>query len=339
MAVINVTPTMDITALIASDNVHEGDVLLLEEGIYFQTVNINKNHIRIAAKGTGVVFDGKGLLLTAFSLTDVVGVGIEGINIRHYREYGIYIASGSGNRIINNRINHMLSDGIILTGSSGNLIWKNEICNCFNGVLLADGSTCNWVIENIAKECADDGFETNSGPDSNNAFICNTSIRNKSDGFELSGSNNLLLDNSSMDNAFGIIIDQGRDSLAIGNISNGVKFGTHFIVNGYRNYFAAENHMVCNRRKGIEILGQLGVFLNNEISNNSDIGMELTASSAGNLVMNNRLVCNIPENVADMGTDNNFINNINKPCKTGETPSDFCGDCSAEADNSTLDTN
>lgn len=81
------------------------------------------------------------------------------------------------------------------------------------------------------------------------------------------------------------------------------------------------------RRKGIEILGQLGVFLNNEISNNSDIGMELTASSAGNLVMNNKLVCNIPENVADSGTGNNFINNINQPCEPGELPGDVCGSC------------
>lgn len=58
MAVINVTPLTDITDLIASDNVAEGDVLLLEEGIYFQTVNILKNNIRIIAKGPEVIFDG-----------------------------------------------------------------------------------------------------------------------------------------------------------------------------------------------------------------------------------------------------------------------------------------
>ncbi len=35
MAVINVTPLTDITALIASDAVSPGDVLLLEDGLYF----------------------------------------------------------------------------------------------------------------------------------------------------------------------------------------------------------------------------------------------------------------------------------------------------------------
>lgn len=44
MAVINVTPFTDITDLISSDNVNEGDVLLLEEGIYFQTVNVIKRY-------------------------------------------------------------------------------------------------------------------------------------------------------------------------------------------------------------------------------------------------------------------------------------------------------
>ncbi len=310
MAVINVTPTMDITALIASDNVNEGNVLLLDKGIYFQTVNILKDNIRIVAKEPRVIFDGKSTLFTAFTLSDAVGVAIEGISIRHYKANGILIQSGSGNRIINNRINNILSDGIMIISSRGNLIWKNEICNCFNGIFLASSSTSNWIIDNIAKECFDDGFETNSDQDSNNAFIFNTSIRNGSDGFELSGSNNLLLDNLSMDNAFGIIIDQGSGSLAIGNMSKGIKFGTLFIVNGYRNFFAGENHMVCNRRKGIEILGQLGMFLNNEISYNTDIGMELTTSSTGNLIKDNKLVCNIPENIVDRGTDNNFICSI-----------------------------
>lgn len=325
MAVIKVTPLTDISALVTSDNVSEGDVLLLEEGIYFQTVNITKNNIRIVAKGPGVIFDGKSTLLVAFTLSNVVGVAIDGVNIRHYRVDGIFIESGSGNKITSNRIYNVRNDGIFLLGSNGNLIWKNEICRCSNGVFLTLGSTSNWVIGNIAKECSDNGFETDIVLDSNNAFMYNISIRNESDGFELFGSNNLLYNNLSMDNAFGIIFDQGRDSLAIGNVSKGIKFGTHFIVNGYVNHFAGENVMECNRRKGIEILGQLGMFLNNGISNNTDIGMELTATSSGNLIMNNKLVCNIPENIVNNGTDNNLINNIDIPCEPCETPSDYCG--------------
>ena len=43
--------------------------------------------------------------------------------------------------------------------------------------------------------------------------------------------------------------------------------------------------------------------------------------------MDNKLVCNIPENIDDRGTNNNFINNIDQPCKPCESPSDVCGDC------------
>lgn len=40
MAVITVSPTTDLFALIASNNVAPGDVLVLEDGEYFQTVNV-----------------------------------------------------------------------------------------------------------------------------------------------------------------------------------------------------------------------------------------------------------------------------------------------------------
>lgn len=112
MAVINVNPLMDITSLINSDRVNEGDVLLLEEGIYFQSVAVLKNNIRIVAKGPGVIFDGKSTLLDAFLLPDVVGVMIEGITIRHYRASGILIEFGFGHRIVNNKIINMIENGV-----------------------------------------------------------------------------------------------------------------------------------------------------------------------------------------------------------------------------------
>ena len=185
MAIINITPLTDITALIASDNVSEGDALLLEDGIYYQTVIIPKNNIRIIAKGTEVIFDGKSTLTAAFTLSNVTGVLIKGINIRHYRANGIVIEGGYGNRIIKNTINNMLDSGIVMINSRGNLIWKNEICSCSDGVRLIQGSTSNRVIENVVKECFDDGFESFLAPDSNNAFISNTAMRSRFNGLDI----------------------------------------------------------------------------------------------------------------------------------------------------------
>lgn len=102
MAIINLSPTTDITALIDSANVSEGDLLLLEDGEYFQTVFVTKNFIRIVAKGNNVVFNGKSILIGAFNLIDVIGVKISGISIMHYRGNGILLDGGSGNRIVEN---------------------------------------------------------------------------------------------------------------------------------------------------------------------------------------------------------------------------------------------
>lgn len=327
MAVINVTPQMDITALIASDNVNEGDILLLEEGIYFQTVAVIKNNIRIVAKGPGVIFDGRSILLDAFILPDVVGVMIKGVNIRHYRASGILIEFGLGHRILNNKIGNMLEHGIEVMGSSSNLIWRNEICNCHDGVLLISGSTNNWVMENIAKDCFEDGFESVLGPDSNNAFISNTAIRSRFHGLDVYGSNNLLLNNLLLDNGLGVIINQGNGTIAIENMIKGTKQDTYIIFNGYFNHFAGESKMVCNRRTGIENNGQFNMIMNNEISYNGDTGLLLGTTSVLNLVMGNKLVCNIPENIIDNGTNNSLIDNIDKPCEACELPTDVCGNC------------
>ena len=62
--------------------------------------------------------------------------------------------------------------------------------------------------------------------------------------------------------------------------------------------------------------------------------MELTTSSNRNLIMDNKLVCNIPENIVNRGTDNNFINNIEKPCKPCESPSVVCDNSPDEENNS-----
>ena len=60
--------------------------------------------------------------------------------------------------------------------------------------------------------------------------------------------------------------------------------------------------------------------------------MILAEDSVGNLVMDNKCVCNMPENIDDRGTNNHFINNIEKPCEPCQSPNDFCDDCPGEMD-------
>ncbi|NLM44991.1 MAG: right-handed parallel beta-helix repeat-containing protein [Clostridiales bacterium] len=261
-------------------------------------------------------------------------MGIEGINIRHYRASGILIEFGFGHRVVNNRINNMLEHGVEVVSSRGNLIWKNEISYCYDGVLLISGSTNNWVIENVASRCYGDGFESFLAPDSNNAFISNKSIRNRNNGLEMYGSNNLAFNNLILDNGIGVIISQERDSVFIGNKVKGTILGTHVIFEEYTNYFAGGNKIVCNREEGIENNnGQFGIFIDNEISYNGDSGILFGEESSENLVMNNKLVCNVPDNISNRGTNNSIINNTDKPCDPCESPSDVCDAFSDEEGN------
>ncbi|HHY82000.1 MAG TPA: hypothetical protein GX505_04890 [Clostridiales bacterium] len=174
---------------------------------------------------------------TAFGLSSVTGVVIEGMKIRHYRFNGILITSGSGNRIIKNVISNTLSNGIDVQTSSGNLFWKNEICNCSDGIRFIAGSTHNWVIDNIVKDCVDDGFECFLGVDSNNVFISNKAIGNAGNSIELFGSNNLAFNNILIDNSNGIFTNSGSDTVAIGNVIKDCRTNTVTVTASYSNLF------------------------------------------------------------------------------------------------------
>ncbi len=115
--------------------------------------------------------------------------------------------------------------------------------------------------------------------------------------------------------------------MAIGNKIKGANATAFILYNDYRNYFASENHIECNKREGIINNGDFGMLLDNELSYNGDIGITLNPFSVGNLIMDNKLVCNIPKNIAGIGDNDNLINNIEKPCEPCESPSDVCGNC------------
>ncbi|NLZ52314.1 MAG: hypothetical protein GX892_04060 [Thermoanaerobacteraceae bacterium] len=119
----------------------------------------------------------------------------------------------------------------------------------------------------------------------------------------------------------------GNSSVAIGNKIKGTRVGTYTIFDEYFNHFVGGNNIVCNRREGIENNGQFELIYNNEISYSGDSGILLGTTSLLNLVMHNKLRCNIPGNIDDRGIDNNIINNVEKPCDPCEAPSDVCDNC------------
>lgn len=328
MAVITVSPTTDISALIASNTVAPGDVLVLEDGEYFQTVNITKDYLRLVAKGTKAVFDGKSLLQSAFILTDVTGVEIYGMSIMHYRSNGIFITRGGSHRIIGNKINGVLNNGISVSSSSGNLLWKNEICHAVDGIAIVGDSVNNHVLENLITLCEDDGIETFFLNDSNNVLAGNVAVKNGGFGIEIWGDNNLAADNVLIGNRLGgISVGQGSSSVAIGNLVKNSGSRGCFLLN-HTNLFFGGNKVETNLREGITALSDFlhGIFQQNRIRHNTDSGITLGPDTQGSFVFKNKLECNIPVNIRDAGVNNNFFGNIEEPCKPNELPFKDCAD-------------
>lgn len=328
MAVIPVTPATDLSALIASDNVSPGDVLVLEDGEYFQTVVVSKDYLWIVAKGKKALFNGRGLLLTGFILNGVTGVEVEGMIMMNYRSTGISITGGGGHRIVGNKINGMQGNGIGVASSRDNLLWRNEICNVFRGVQLFSTSVNNRIIANLATLCADDGFECFLQNDRDNVFAGNVSVNNGAYGLYSAGNNNLLLDNILIGNRIGgLNINTTGNAVAIGNIIKGNGEVGSFLAD-LSNLFFGENKVEGSLLQGLAVVGtgDYGIFQQNRISHNTNTGIFLGALTRANFVHNNKLRCNLPSNIRDNG-NNIFLDNLDEPCKSNELQFEDCHAC------------
>ncbi|QOX65537.1 hypothetical protein FRZ06_20310 [Anoxybacterium hadale] len=317
MAIFKVSPETNITSLIASDEVSQGDVLILEEGVYNQSVFISKSHIRIMAKNQHVVFDGYGELSNGFFLFGTTGVEVSGIKIQNYAYAGIVVIFGSANRILSNIIKEAAERGVDIVRSSANLVWKNEICLTRFGVLLETESTDNWIIENKVRDCIADCFESFFTESTGNAFISNNGCNSGLSCFSAVGANCLAYRNTAFGahyNGVGVVL--GRDCLAIENKSK----GNGSSVNGTSNFsspentFIADNIMNHNNEIGLYVMSDYSIIQNNRISCNDSIGLSLSPDSSNCLIYHNRIECNAGEDIVDNGSDNNFIRNLTGCC-------------------------
>lgn len=308
MAIINVSPDTNISMLIASASVAEGDVLLLEDGVYYQSVLISKNNIRIVSETCRAVFNGFGFLASAFILNNVSGVEIYGVTIRDYLAYGIYINSGSANRIVSNTIYDIGGNGIQIVASSANLVWKNWIRNVVDGIFLITASTNNQLIENFVRNCSFDGLESFLSEDANNTFIGNVVQDCGDNCIEAFGRNCLVYRNnvSNADNS-GYYLASGNGIMAIENRSKHNQTGCYVNSN---NVFIGRNDFSNNNGRGLGIVSDFNIIQSNLITGNRNSGLVLESTADYNFIYKNKIECNTPlDIVTGGGTGNNFLRN------------------------------
>lgn len=317
MAVITVTPADDITTVI-NTIANPGDVILVGDGIYNQSVLVTKDNIRIIANGTGAVFDGANTLMEGFQLQETTGVEINGFIIINYVQSGIYVNGGRFNRILGNRVISSGFIGIELSGTTGNLVWRNEVSrNDGDGILTIDASTGNWIIENIANNNETDGLETFLTQDTGNVLASNRSTGNQ-DGFEIFGTN-LMLGNTAVENAADGAFTQAFGLVCVGNRLNSNNGDGIQVSQG--NSILLDNEISNNQSAGIRVFANFHILEGNEFEGN-DIGILIDATGGSNLIIRNEALGNRIFDIQDDGTDNNFVQN--ECCSS--SPPGLCGD-------------
>lgn len=329
---IQVNPGDSIQA--AVDRAIEGDTIIVNPGIYRDTVNLTK---RIILKGLGSDIEGAPLIDAsgediAIRIyrdgSEVTGIRVEnasvaGIGVFSLRNLisknqirachdGISIMgnriAASDNVIIGNAVSEN-SDGIVLLRSSGNTITENEISN--NKLWDSD---CGVVLissdENVIQNnnlSADGVCAVSLRSSNNNTITGNNASLNRWYGVYLTGrsSGNRVLENEMYGNRLaGICIEDSIENEVSGNAAYFNGKGILLTDDSYRNL--VHGNILEGNGRGIHLAFRSSdnTITGNRISE-SQYGIYLSFSAARNLIARNALIDNA-YNAYDSGSDNRW---------------------------------
>jgi Right handed beta helix region len=143
----NIQPAIDAAA--------NGDRIIVQEGIYFETIVINKNNLWIVADGKVQINPG--------------GCGPAAVLI-----------AGNGNRFQGFEV--LQGAGIRIEGDSNSVVANHVHDNCGAGISLAAGARLNLIIANVSHDNSDNGFSVDGDAGKRNAFLHNVAFFNGDNG-------------------------------------------------------------------------------------------------------------------------------------------------------------
>lgn len=320
MALIKVYPNSSTAIQDAVNAANPGDVILVHRGVYREDVQIpsEKSHIRIIADHPHrTVLDGEHVLSEAFALNNVRGVEIAGFTIKNYMAGGIRVIDGSSSRLLHNQIRHVAGEsnpiGIAVNNSEGNLIMNNYIERVGDkapgiGIRLLS-VTGTWIIMNRVRNSSSNGIEMIDSL--NNAIVNNRITNSKDDGVFMRGpNNNLILHNKIYRNGGnGVNMESANNYILRDKIKMNRGSG---IVTQFDHNFAGFNQIEGNRLSGVDLDSNDNDIQDNWIKHNRNNGVLIEVSRSGNLIYDNRIKCNKPRNIEDLGVNNNIFDNKTK---------------------------
>jgi nitrous oxidase accessory protein len=211
----------------------DGDVLLLQAGVYTETVIVDKTLTLKGVEGTIVDGGGRGNVLTI----DAPGVVVEGLTIRHSgdqlstEDSGIFVTPEGDGALINNNYLQDNLIGIYLKGPDNAVVEYNII----------DGLQVMRVNER------GNGVQLWNTPGS---IVKANQIRFGRDGiFVTTSHDNQFLNNTFSDLRFAVHYMYTNHSSVIGNISTGNTVG--FALMYSRNLIVSDNQSLGDSERGI----------------------------------------------------------------------------------------
>jgi parallel beta-helix repeat protein len=248
-----------------------GDKILVCRGVYLETVEVNKDDLRIEAQAAPgeVVLQAPAVVPPfGFHLLNTTGVLVQGFTVQRFGEANIRIEGGGGNTLRKN-ITQLSPNGhgIQVINSSGNVVEQNSSSKNLGAGIRGAGIT---VISTVTVPAT-----------SNNIIRHNETFENATVGLQIltsppivgALSGNVLFGNDSYDNR------------AIANVQ----------LIGIRNVQLANGSVIENNRvfgnvRGIFVGNSTGVTVrNNRSARNKEFGIRLQNSAANNLVEKNEV--------------------------------------------------
>lgn len=284
MAVIRVKtdyPTIQAAVDASSD----GDIILVEAGVYSEQVSITKNYIKIIGEGE-VVLDGKFLLDYGFLLINATGVKIESFRIVNFRIDGVYVSGGSYNVLAKNRIANNNYIGIELYNTSHTQINANAVEANYYGIYVY--SLNDRIDNNRINNNGYVGIYV-SFNEAATEIVKNQISENYYYGVLCYGNYCRISNNRFCGNNYGIYL-YANGTVQANEVSENRTDGIY--LSSGNNNTLVENKVYANNQNGISASGSYNTILRNEVKRNKLNGLLLSAelnTVRGNILKENQL--------------------------------------------------
>lgn len=280
-----------------------GDAIIIESGIYHESVTVNKDSIRITGDGL-VIIDGAFELSCGITVENAAGVMLQSLKIVNFNTYGICMNNGYDNGAVCCRTDNCIISGIAVMSSSGcRLIYCTAGGNGYNGIELID--TANTLVEHcLLKSNGNCGIEGRS-PTGMTELVSNEIRMNLNCGASFSGGapvrliNNCIADNMTSGCLITDPLSEIRGNIVSGNTDAGLAvFGRGCTI----------------VRNSISEQGGLGLYIsdgcsvtNNNIYDNGTFG--LYVAGVNNTVECNDFIGNKDADIIRINPKNSFYKN------------------------------